>query len=109
MDPLALIEVQSQAIGHDGLDDITVRTDEVGSVRAEPGIPFPRPPPGAACRTSTRLPDQGTSPRSGALAPPATVAPAPASSVACRSSPRSGVPPPGPRRGRTEEHTSELQ
>ena len=41
LDPLALIEVQSKAIGDDGLDDISVRADEIGSVLAEPGIPFP--------------------------------------------------------------------
>ena len=41
LDPLALVEVQSQAIGDDGLDDISVRADEIGSVLAEPGIPVP--------------------------------------------------------------------
>ena len=41
LDPLALVEVQSQAICDDGLDDISVRADEIGSVLAEPGIPFP--------------------------------------------------------------------
>ena len=41
LDPLALVEVQSQAIGDNGLDDISVRADEIGSVLSEPGIPVP--------------------------------------------------------------------
>ena len=41
LDPLTLVEVQSQAIGDDGLDDISVRADEIGSVLTEPGIPVP--------------------------------------------------------------------
>jgi hypothetical protein len=41
LDPLALIEVQSQAIGDDGLDDITVGADQVYGILAEPGVPIP--------------------------------------------------------------------